>query len=222
MLDFDRVFPALQDLVIEETKEPNRFRPILLKISPTSLRKLDLRPAETKSDSLLGGSTVIDALLPRFTRLETMYFRPSLYNPASLVYILPQLVHLRHVEFAFGARVTSEILNVVIELPALKSLVLDHVKCERGRRVQEYGRPVVDSHDNYHMWSGWRKTRCDHSGSDLTRTLTRAFQRGVRCTGTTVEVRSWADDEVVEARAASLLAGCADCLTCLILASGSL
>ena len=217
VLDFDRVFPALEDLVLEETQEPNRFRPILLKISPSSLRKLDLRPSETKSDPLLSGSSVIDDLLPRFTRIETMYFRPKLYNPASLVYVLPQLVHLRHAEFHFGARVTSDILNVVIELPALKSLVFDHVKFERGRRVKDYGRPVVDSHDNYHMWPGWGGTHCDHSSSDLERILTRGIQRGIRCTGTTVEALSAANDCIVEAQAASALARCADCLSRLIL-----
>jgi hypothetical protein len=37
-------------------------------------RRLDLRPAEKKSDRLLGGISMIDDLLPRFTRLETMYF----------------------------------------------------------------------------------------------------------------------------------------------------
>lgn len=222
VLDFDRVFPTLEDLVLEETQEPNRFRPILLKISPTSLRKLDLRPAETNPDPLLGGSSVIDDLLPRFSQLETMYFRPSLYNPASLIHVLPQLVHLRHAEFSFGAGVTSEILDVLIELPALVSLVLDHVKYERGRRVQDYGRPVIDSHDVFHMWPGWTRTRCDHSSSDLTRTLTRAIQRGIRCTGTAVEALSAANDCLVEAKAASLLAGCADCLTRLLLARGSL
>lgn len=212
VLDFDRVFPALEDLVIEETKEPNRFRPILLKISPTSLRQLDLRPAEKKSDRLLGGISVIDDLLPRFTRLETMYLRPSLYNPASLVYVLPQLVHLRHVEFSFGAKVTSEILDVVIELPALKSLVFDHTQAAWGCRVGAKGSPVDSSHSSYHMWPGWIPARWDHPTSDLTRTVTRARERGVHCTGTAVEALGWLRDRDGEAHAAILMAQCSQCL----------
>jgi hypothetical protein len=141
-----------------------------------------------------------------------MYFRPSLYNPASLVHVLPQLVHLRHVEFDFGTRVTSEILNVVIELPALRSLVFDHTQAAWGCRVGAKGSPADSSHSSYHMWPGWIPARWDHPTSDLTKTVTRARERGVHCTGTAVEALGWLRDRDGEAHAAILMAQCSQCL----------
>ncbi|GAA5985306.1 hypothetical protein JCM10908_002614 [Rhodotorula pacifica] len=208
ILDMDRVFPSLEELTIEETqRQPTRFRPILRKISPTNLRKLDLRPAPaTNADSL--GST-IDDLLPQFVHLERMHFAAGLYNPVSLEHVLPRLVSLRYVEFSSGAKVTSGILDALLVLPALEEVLLNHAAATWGPRIADEGPP--SNFAPFHMWPGWNRPCWDHSNSDLSSFYTSARNKGVDVSGTAIDALGWADAFINEAETAIALAKCPRC-----------
>ncbi|GAA5865525.1 hypothetical protein JCM3774_002038 [Rhodotorula dairenensis] len=221
VLDFDRVFPALEDLVIEETEHPRaRFRSILLRLDPTRLRRLDLRPAAAaegtdpaRLDPLNGGS-VIDDLLPKFTRLETMYFAPGLYHPASLLHVLPRLARLRHVEFSRGTRVTPELLDALVSLPAVQTVVLNHaLEAVWGTEVDPEAPPSRNEAGPFHMWPDWKQPRWDHTAGDLLKALLRAKERGITWTGTAVEAMAWWVDFVEDATFAILISACPRCPT---------